>query len=393
MLGNPLVIGAPDARAITDDSAEDVFLLAFQTNNGDKMRDLLEKDKSQKKSGQIDGEDAYQSDDGSVLVVKGDTLVGASNRPTVEAALERHEGDDKLTEGDFNAAFADLPSEPLMRVYGDAQALLESDPETATARNVKWVAGLRKFGFTVTAEGDGLALDGRVNTEGVAPQDLPIAAGDQAPALARFGDFSGAQRNLTQTIKFFESTAAAVDPTGFGDYEKRKAAFGQAADIDVDADFIDQFTGDTTIAGGLDGTWSLRSAVEDPATMTETLEKLADAGTAGDTKFTDAGDGLVLATTDDGDRAFIGMVDDTFVAGPTPDAAKQIATVEPKPVAGSKGALIFVADGEAIAKAIVERSGQGGGAAGLFTGPIGDINAYVMAGPNGLVARAKLKVE
>ena len=87
------------------------------------------------------------------------------------------------------------------------------------------------------------------------------------------------------------------------------------------------------------------------------------------------------------------MVDDVFVAGPTPDAAKQIATVDPKPVQGAKGSMTFVADGEAIAKAILQRSGQGGGAAGLFTGPVGDITAFLSAGPDGMRAHAKLKIE
>jgi hypothetical protein len=55
--------------------------------------------------------------------------------------------------------------------------------------------------------------------------------------------------------------------------------------------------------------------------------------------------------------------------------------------------MVFVADGESIAKAILQRSGQGGGAAGLFTGPIGDVTAFVTAGPDGMRARAKLKIE
>jgi hypothetical protein len=391
LLGGEFVIGVTDAKTLVDDSVEDQFVVVF-TADGDKLEDVVTKDKSVSKGDDLDGSPVYQSaSDGTVITIRGDTLVGARNRQQLQAAIDRHDGDDKLTEGDFNGAFQGLPSEPLVRVYGDAQALLKADPEAAEAQKVPWVAGLRKFGVTVAAEGDGLALDAHLSTEGVTPQDLPIAAGDQSPALARFGDYSLAQRDLSQSWKFIVGVAGVTDPKGLGDYEKKKARAGKDLGIDIDRDLIDQFNGDTTVAGGVDGTWSLCSGVCDPGAMKETVEKMGKSGGTGDLKLTPAGD-LVLG--DDGDdRVFFGVVDDVFVAGPTPDAAKQIATVEPKPVQGAKGSFVFVADGEAIAKAILQRSGQGGGAAGLFTGPIGDVTAFVTAGPDGMRARAKLKIE
>jgi hypothetical protein len=391
LLGGELVVGATDATALTDETVQDQFVVVF-TADGGKLEETVKKDKSYSETDELEGNKAYQSsDDGSVLVVKGDTLVVAQTRQELQAALKRHDGDDKLTEDDFNGAFQDLPEDPLVRVYGDAAALLQSDLRTAEARKVKWVAGLRKFGFTVNVEGDGFAIDGRVATEGVSPEDLPIAAGDQAPALARFSDFSYAQRDLSQSWKFIVDVAAATDAEGFEDYEAKKKRASKDLGVDIDRDLIGQFTGDTTVAGGLDGTWALRSSVKDPAAMKETVEKLGKSGGTGDLKLTPAGD-LVLA--DDGDdRFFLGMVDDVFVAGPTPDGAKQIATVEAKPVSGAKGSMVFVADGEAIAKGILQRSGQGNGAAGLFTGPVGDITAFVTAAPDGMRARAKLKIE
>jgi Protein of unknown function (DUF3352) len=390
LLGGELVVGATDAKSLVDDSAEDQFVVVF-TADGDKFEEIAKKDSSFKKTDDIDGNPVYQSGSDDVIMIKGDTLIAAQTREQVQAAVDRHDGDDKLTEGDFNGAFGGLPAKPLVRVYGDAQALLQADPSTADAQKVKWVAGLRKFGVTVAAEGDGLALDAHVSTEGVAPQDLPIAAGNQAPGLARFGDYSVAQRDLAQSWNFLVSVGAATDTEGFGDFEAKKKAAGKELGIDLDKDFVDQFKGDTTVAGTFDGSWSLRSDVADPAAMKKTVDKMAKSGGTGDVKFTDAGD-LVLAQGN-GDRVFFGMVDDTFVAGPTPDAAKQIATVEPQAVKGSKGSMVFVADGEALAKSILQRSGQGGGAAGLFTGPVGDITAFVTAGPDGMNARAKLKIE
>lgn len=391
LLGGELVVGATDARSLTDDSMPDQYVFTY-TASGGNLKEAVGKDSTYKESGELEGGTAFQSsEDGSVVVVKGDTMVGAQDRAAVQAAFDRHDGDDKLTEEDFNGAFQDLPADPIMRIYGDAQALLASDPETADARKVKWVAGLRKFAVTANAEGDGIAVDARISTEGVAPPDLPIAAGDQAPALARFADYSFAQRDLSQSWKFIVSVAAATDTEGWEDYEAKKDRAGKDLGIDIDRDLIEQFKGDTTVAGALDGTWSLRSEVGDPAAMKKTVDTMAESGGTGDLKLSEAGD-LVLA--DDGeDRVFFGMVDDVFVASQTVDGAQQIATVEPKPVAGAKGSMVFVADGEAIAKMILARSGQGGGAAGLFTGPIGDVTAFVTAGPDGMRARAKLKIE
>jgi hypothetical protein len=366
LLGGDLVLGATDAKALTDDAQPDRFVFVFKASGG-KLQETVAKDTSYKEAGELEGGKLYESsNDRSVVVVKDDTMVGAENRGALQAAFDRHDGDDNLTEDDFNGAFQDLPQEPLMRIYGDAQALLQSDPRTSEAMKVKWVAGLRKFGIAVNVEGDGFAIDSRVNTEGLTPEDLPIAAGDQAPALARFSDFSYAQRDISQSWKFIVDAAAATDAEGFEDYETKKERANKDLGIDIDRDFIGQFTGDTSVTGGLNGTFAVRSSVKDPAAMKTTVEKLGKSGGTGDLKLSPAGD-LVLA--DDGeDRVFFGMVDDAFVAGPTPDAAKQIATVEPKPVGGAKGSMTFVADGEAIAKAILQRSGRQGGAAGLFTG-------------------------
>lgn len=390
LLGNQLVVGLLDARAVTDNASEDVYVAAFEAKDGDKLREVVGKDKDLTKSNKIGDADVWQSQDGSVVAVKGKTAVAASDRPQLEAALERPDGDDKLTEDEFNAPFEGLPGEPMMRVYGDAQALLESDPETATARQVKWVAGMRKFAMTGNVEGDGLSLDGRVVTEGVTEQDLPMAAGDQAPALARFADYSVALRDPSQMFRFAQSTAEKTDPEGFREFAADKERLGQKLNIDVDRDLIDQLNGDTTVAGGLDGSWSLRGGVKDPAAMKETLDKMADAGTVGDTTFSRSGD--LVQSSGDGDPVYFGMVDDIFVAGPSPDAAKQMADVEAKPLPGAKGAATSVADGEAIAKAIIARSGQNQ-AAGLFTGPIGDVTAYASAEPGGLRWHAKLKIE
>ena len=389
ILGEELVFGVTDARSLVDDSVEDRYLIAFPAD-GDKLKELLEKDRSQRKSGQIDGTDTWESADGSILIVKGDTLVGASQRADLEAALERHEGDDKLTEQDFDAPFEGLPTDAMMRVYGDAQAMLTADPSTAQAREIKWVDGLRKFGFTATAQKNALAVDGRVITEGLAPEDVPLAVGDEAPPVARFGDFATAQRDAGHAIDWIFDAAAKGDGE---DPAAIKAQLGKVlGGIDVDRDLLEQFSGSSTVAGQLDGTVAMRSDVKDPDAMRATLAKIRKSKGGGDLRISPAGD-LLKATDEDGEELYFGMEGDVFVASQqSPARAKALAGVDPRPLDGAKGALVFVADGETIAKTVIQRSGQNQ-AAGLFTGPIGDVSAWVSAAPDGMRMTAKLNVE
>jgi hypothetical protein len=393
LLGGELVVGSPDARSLTDSASQDAYVVAWDVGDGDKLRELVKKEGQSRESGKVGGETAYESDDGSVVIVKGDLLVGANDRPTLQAAIDRKDGDDKLTEEQFKGAFGDLPESTLVKVYGDAQKLLESDPATATARQVKWVAGLRTFGVTVAAERDGLALDVRVNTENVGPQDLPLAAGDESPQVARTGVYAVGLRNAQQLIAFVQNTAKAVDPEGFAKFQSKKDAAGSLAGIDIDRDLIGQLTGATSVTGGLDGSWALRSEPKDPAALEQSIARLVAKGKAGDLRFKES-DGLVELTDESGEKFYFGIVDGKLVASPDATKAKAAASAPAQAVPGAKGALVAVADGEAIAKSVLAGMGGNGALGGqFFTGPIGDLTAWMTSGPDAMRGRLKLTVK
>src|SRR4051794_3478084 len=96
LLGGQLVVGATDAKSLVDDSAKDQFVVVF-TADGGKREDLVKTDRTYSKGDDLDGNPVYQSaSDGTVITIKGDTLVGAQNREQLQAALDRHDADDKL---------------------------------------------------------------------------------------------------------------------------------------------------------------------------------------------------------------------------------------------------------------------------------------------------------
>src|ERR671917_6505 len=118
----------------------------------------------------------------------------------------------------------------------------------------------------------------RADGEELSDEDLPLAAGEEAPQLVRIpGEVGFGLRDPSQVIAFFESTFQTLDPQGFGEYETGKRAISQRFDIDVDEDLFGQLTGDLSVSLAVDGTFGARAEVEDPDAFEETVERVAQA--------------------------------------------------------------------------------------------------------------------
>jgi hypothetical protein len=395
LLGAPAVLGTADAATINNSSGgatADKWVVAFPTKDGDKLRDFVKKDGDE--AGQVGGETAYKSGD-MLLVVKGDTMVGSEDRGQLEAALKRADDGSGLKEDRFDAAFNGLPEKALVRSWVDVQALLGSDPQAAAARKVKYVGAMRVSGQTLTADADGVSLDAFLATEGVSPADLPVAAGAEAPGVVRRkGDIGFAIRDLRQSIRFAESVAKVVDPAGFAKYQKDKLAAGKDAGVNVDKDVIDKLEGASYLSVDLGGQAAFRADVEDPQALGATLDKLGKSGGLGELKLKKGRAGFYDAVSEDGTRFVIGMSQDHLVIAPDEQRALEMAALKPQPVAGAQGAVAANADAKAIASQVIQqKGGQGALASTLFTGPLGSLDGWMRAEPDGLRAHLKLKIE
>jgi hypothetical protein len=395
LLGAPAVLGTADPASIdhsSDIGTPDKWVVAFPAENGGKLRDLVKKDGQA--AGQIGGETAYKSGN-MLLVVKGDTMVGSEDRGELEAALKRSADGSGLTKDRFDAAFAGLPQQALVKSWVDVQALLGSDPHAVAARKVKYVGAMRVSGQTLTADADGVSLDAFLATEGVSPADLPFAAGADGPGIVRRkGDIGLAIRDLRQSIRFGESVAQVVDPAGFADYQKEKEAAGKGAGVDIDKDVIDKLGGPSYLSVDLTGQAAFRADVDDPTALAATLDKLGKSGGIGKTKLKKGSGGFYDGVDESGTPFVIGMSQDHLVIAPDQQRALEIAALAPQPVAGAQGAGVANADGKAIADQILQRIGsQGALGSGLFTGPLGSLDGWLRAEPNGLRGHLKLKVE
>jgi hypothetical protein len=407
VLGNPFVVGAADAEAITAES--NAFVAAIQAKDKGALDDLIDKTKP-RKTGEASGATLYEGG-GSTFAVEDDMVLFAGDEAQLKQALERADGDDHLDEDTFNEGLDGLPDSALARVYADVEALLKADPSTADARKVKWVAALRTLGLTVSAKESSIDVDFRLRTEGdLTDEDLPIAPGpDAPPVIKRDGEVGLGIRDLAHIVRFAENAAQAIDPAGFGDYAQAKQTIDKQLGVSLDDDLIGQLTGNLSASLSSDGDFGVRSELKDPQAFERTLAKVADVlpsfaegagfGSVRLSKPKGDGDFYALAQRDGGSVVF-GVVDDVLVVANTPARASQLATEDPTAVEGASGSVVLSADAEQIANTLLRQFGPafglpdlGGLGAGLFTGPLGDLDGYVEASTEELRGKLTLAID
>ena len=401
LLGNDFVVGVPPEPAGStggdalpgDDNA---YVLAWKTAGGD-IEKLISK--SSKKAGESEGATIYQDPDGSVNAIKDDVVIAAKTRPLLDAALKAHEGDDPYTEDDFNAGMEDLSQDAIIRVSGNVQTILANDPDSAEAKKVPWVNGLRNFGATLSTAPDGVSVDFQLKTEGVTAEQSPLATGAaSAPLVQRPGEVGVGIRNPAQLVNFAIDTAGKTDPDSMADKEKFEKALG----VDLEQDVLAQMSGNASVSVSLDDKFAARADLKDAAAFEETLATImktlpkAERAT-GDTpsQVQDAGDGLYTVTDEDGPTV-IGIVSEKLVVASDADRAKEIAAQSTAPVPNEKGAVVMSADPSAIVNKALEEQGNSGAAA--LIGPALSSHLDVLSGsvegqPDGLRGHLRLGVK
>jgi hypothetical protein len=407
LLGNPFVVSATSAKSFTDSSVSDDFVGAIVAKDGSKLTDVLEQSGA-KKSGEKSGATIYEQG-GDSFAVKDDTLIVAGSEALLDQALARADGGDHLSQDSFDAALSDLPESSVTRVYANVQALLAADPDTADARKIKWVAALRTLGLTAGVSGDKVAIDFDLETDGdLTDADLPIAAGAASPGVIdQAGEINVGVRDLGQLVQFAESAGQSINPSGFGQYTQAKTQIEKQLGVSIDKDLIAQLSGDVAINVAVNGTFGVRAELKDPAAFKRTLAKIADVlpkvaegvggGTFGLAK-PKAGQDFYALAQPDGDNVVFGVVGDVFVIANDPARAGRLATEQPQPVDGAKGAVVLKADGHELANQILgqlgDRLGAGGAIGGrLFTGPLGDLTGSLESSTDGIKGSFSLAVK
>src|SRR3954447_22648353 len=277
ILGNPFVVGAATPAALQGDS-RDQYVASLKAKDSGKLDDIVKKDS--KEVGDKNGFTIYESKSGQRIAKKDDVVVFAGSNKLLNDALATRDGDNRLTEADFDQGLEGLPKDAAIRVYGDAESLLKNGSSSAQARKVKWVNALRKFGLTASVKDDAIDFAFNLHTDSsqLTDADLPLASGDQSPKVVEEpGQLSFGLRNPAQVEKFAEAAGQAVNPAGFGQFEQAKRTIEKRLGISIDKDVIGQLTGNAAAVTGVSGKFAAVAAVKDPSAFQATLKKVAPA--------------------------------------------------------------------------------------------------------------------
>ena len=402
VLGNPLVVGAANAEAITADSGD--FVVAGKAKDEGALGDLIDKLQPME-VGEASGATLYEDGD-TFTAVEDDMVVFANDESQLKSALERADGDEHFDEDSFEEALGGLPDSALARVYTDLEALLKNDPGSVDARKVEWIGALRTLGITARARGDALDVDFRARTEGdLSDEDLPIAPGNEAPpVIERAGEIGLGIRDLAHIVRFAEAAGQAIDPAGFGDYAQAKQTIDRQLGVNLDDDLIGQLTGNVSASIAIDGGFGMRAELNDPRAFERTLAKVADVlpsfaagaglGSVRLAKPSGGRDFYALSQRNGGSVVF-GVADDVLVVASGPRRASALANEEPTSVPGASGSVVAGADAERLVNTLLQEFGSefgipdlGALATGLLARPFGDLNGSVSASTDEL--RGKL---
>jgi hypothetical protein len=394
ILGNELVFVVPTVAGLQADDTP-VFG-ALHVDDEGKAKDFVEKDAN--KTTTIDGTDVYKEQSDTYIALKDGTILIGDTTNDIAAALKRHDGDDHMTQDDLDKLLAGVEGDGLLKVGVNAQQAIAGSPDSAKARKVKWVNGLRDVGVVVSAQDDGIQETFKATTEGVSEQDLPLAAGSEAaPVVRRATDVGFGMRDLSQTVEFLQAVSQATEPKKYARFQRRKRAANKTLGIDIDKDVIDQFQGDASLSVGLDGGFAVRSDLRDPAAFQKTLRKAAPklkklaknqhVGIAVPKKP----DGFYGLATAKGKRYVFTVRGGKFVLATDAARAAQFTGQSAAPVPGAKGSLTMAMDTRAIANQVAAKQGQNG--AQLITGSLGDLTGWVQTETSGMNGTFKLTIK
>jgi hypothetical protein len=180
---------------------------------------------------------------GRVAALAGTELVVAADEDGVRQAIETARGTDSLA---YDRALVErlekLGGDSLVRVAGDAQRLLDSDPQQAAIlRRIPWVRALGAFDGTLRPAGGLLRLRIRLATDRVplTEAQLPLAPGAAAPRLHDpDAPASVAVREPDRLARFAERVAAVTDPDGYESYRAGVSGLRELFGVDLHRDLL-----------------------------------------------------------------------------------------------------------------------------------------------------------
>lgn len=340
LFGNPIAIGAVGAPGA---GVESSFLATWVTRSAAKLTTLIHKLHALKSTGAHDGAQLY-SGSGVAVATAGPTLILARSVQGIDAALDRHAGNQGIDSAQYSSATSGVDPNGLVEIFGDLTNVLAT-PKVAMARQVPWVAAIRGYAVSVSASPAAATFRFHVDTSGkpLSASQLPIASGTTAPGLAGTAPIEAAVRDPAQVVEFIESVMRETQPAAYAKFRRQQSQLRRKSGFNFNA-LAGMLTGDLNVESDTQDTIA-RAQLSDPAEARAMLAKLATAEATGAShrkaELRSLGGGL-YSTSVSGKDVTLGVVGDQLVIGrATPAALQAFAAAPAASATTSAGAVTF----------------------------------------------------
>lgn len=263
LLGNEAAVALLDPRSGRGQ-------ISMVAKDADALRALARR---LKPDGSYRGAQLYAGPQGSAVAIKGQTVVAASDQPTVRRALDTGAGPSAghLTPAQFDRRLAGLsPTAGIRAIF---------DPKRAAIRqfipgvlNTRWGRSLTNGAAELAEGGPGIVVPFALQTDArrINDGDLPFGPGAQPPTIRGKAPLLLGVRNVGQLIAFLRR----VDPNRFGGLDTLQRQLPSFLRVNVDG-LLNGLTGEGTISS-VDrlAHFALRTNPPDPNAWRQPLQRL-----------------------------------------------------------------------------------------------------------------------
>ena len=333
LLGNEAVIAILDRQRTQ---------LSMVAKDPDALRALARR---LRRTGSYKGATIYQAPGGATVALKGDTIVAASDAPTVDQAIDT--AADKASHATpqlFDQRLAGLPTTAGIRAVFDPKRVVVAT-QLPGVLNTRWGRSLTNGAAALAEGGPGLRLQFVLQTDAkrINDQDLPFGTGTTPPRMRGRAPLLIAAKDFARLIAFLRK----ADPERLGGLDSLQSGLPSFLRVNIDG-LLGGLHGDGTISSD-DGLshFAARTDPPDPGDWRTPLNRLSTLSSVLqrlgiDNIKLDEEPGDAYRLTIDGKlTARIGIFGPTLVI--TDDAATNLRATATAPVVapppGAKGGL------------------------------------------------------
>jgi Protein of unknown function (DUF3352) len=390
LFGNPVMFGLTNLGISTSSSSG--FLAVWVTKDAGKLTSLLKKVGGFHTAGSHDGATLYQAGGSTTFAVDGATLVVGLSPAEVDGALDRHAHGGGVTTSQYAQAFNGLPQNSLVEAFGNLAGVL-SGPSAAKARRVPWVAALRTYATSISANSSGLTFQYRLDTTGqqLTQAQVPLAPATVPPTLAGALPIAAGIEDPAHIVAFVESAEQASSPASYAKFLRRQATIRAKTGVDLNS-VLKLATGSLMISSNTRATMG-RVGLSNPTAAASALSKLMTQPHSVFDKSTSVrrlGGGF-YAINESHQTITVGVVGSQLLVGKaTPAQLRSFAAAPTAQAAGAQGSVAFqialIQLLKVTLKNALPKEAQGA------LGALGDITGWADASPSALTGSATLAV-